>query len=108
MARAVPAVGGHMLALGKHVLARDADIFEAQVASVNGVVTELWPDVADLDAGQGAVLLVTQLDHEDVDTLLHAVEDELRVHGRVCGGQTDVAVPPLHGLKRWCVEHKLL
>ena len=70
---------------GKHLIPGHTYGREPHKAVVDGVVAELWPDYADVDAVQGPVVLqAPQLHDEPVHTVVAAVDDQIRHDGRVC------------------------
>mmetsp|Transcript_36291 Transcript_36291/g.82716 ORF Transcript_36291/g.82716 Transcript_36291/m.82716 type:complete len:274 (+) Transcript_36291:1518-2339(+) len=72
------------------------------------MISHLGTHVAHFDAGQRVVVLIADLEQEDVDSVLLAVEDQLSIHKGMRCSAANVRVPPLHGSERRGVQNELL
>lgn len=79
----INAIFGDVLILAQHGAQGHDNAVQAQKASVVGVISHFGPKVTDFNAGQGAVVLVAQLNVKRVNTVLLAVNDQLSVDERV-------------------------
>ncbi len=83
---------------GQHVYMGNLEVVEEEEAVIHGVVTELWPDISDVDALQWLVgLEVANLGDEWVRAVGLSVQDELSHDDGVGGCATEGTDPPFCG-----------
>ncbi len=94
--------------LHEHKFSWNSEVLQNAVARVVSIITHLLADNSQFNTWERHVIFVSQLSHENLDTFLLSVNDELSIYGTVSSHFAESSWPPFNRLKSWSIEDKLL